>query len=139
MDVTAPKSQAAQTLDALKRISAGLTDVGSGGSAEEAEQRRYRTGVRRRRRRGSRRSRRYAEVDRTDRLRAQRRQVNAARILETINGTAGSEIARVSATVAQRAAYRGAGPERRRKRAGGGCGDSAPRRATEEARPSGAL
>jgi hypothetical protein len=103
VDVMAPKSQAAQTLAALKGMSAGLTETSAPAAVREAN---------------SAISALEAAVaaaagaggpagmpkliELTDS--AHNAAVNAAAEFERANGAAGSEIARVSATVAQRAA-----------------------------------
>ena len=103
VDVTAPKSQAAQTLAALKGMSAGLTETSAPAAVREAN---------------SAISALEAAVaaaagaggpagmpkliELTDS--AHNAAVNAAAEFERANGASGSEIARVSATVAQRAA-----------------------------------
>jgi len=103
VDVTAPKSQAAQTLDALKRISAGLTEVSAPAAVREANSAisalesavAAAAG-------GGGPAGMPKLIELTDS--AHNAAVNAAAEFERANGAAGSEIARVSANVAQRAA-----------------------------------
>jgi len=103
VDVTAPKSQAAQTLDALKRISAGLTEASAPAAVREANSAVsvLESAVAAAAGAGG-----PAGMPKLIELTdsAHNAAVNAAAEFERADGTAGSEIARVSATIAQRAA-----------------------------------
>src|SRR6185369_2485112 len=103
VDVTGPKSQAAQTLDALKKISAGLTETSAPAAVREAISAvaALESAVAAAAGAGG-----PAGMPKLIELTdsAHNAAVNAAAEFERVNGAAGSEIARVSANVAQRAA-----------------------------------
>jgi hypothetical protein len=103
VDVTAPKSKAAQALDGLKKISAGLTDTSAPAAVREANSAvsALESAVAAAAGAGG-----PAGLPKLIELTdsAHNAAVNAAAEFERVNGTPGSEIARVSANIAQRAA-----------------------------------